>query len=599
MGGEPDDDRALFERLMGAVPAAGMRPAAPADAQPEDDAALFGRLMGSAPQAGAQPAPAGARAALFPRTRAALTGMGDILHGGAQALAHALPTGAVEAVNRATAAVNEAPVIGPVTRALGMTPATPADLDQRVRTREQAYQAERAAGGRTGTDWWRMAGQVPAGMAATAALPAPASLPGAIGLGAASGAVQGALQPVTEGDDFGAAKRSQIGAGTVAGAAGGAGGYALGRMIAPRPSPEVRTLREAGVEMTPGQMAGGWAQRAEDRAASIPVLGDRIRAAQRNALESFNRAAANDVLAPIGQRLDRNAPVGRALVDDVEQRISAAYDAAVARARPFGRDAQFDQEILAAAQRNLLNGREADEVAQLMRRHVMPLLQGSQIDGAAYQTAKSELSRLAREYGGSAEPVSRRIGATFGDARRALQDLLARTNPDIAPELQAADAAFARFIRLQNAAGRVGATEGVFTPAQFSGAVRQSDRSLRHGAYARGDALMQDLSDAARSVLPQTVPNSGTTDRALWAMMALNGGAGLGAVNPLAAAAGTAAYGAYTRPAAPLMNWLMARNPSAAGGLLGDAVAGSGGAVAVPLGSLLLSPPDPRAQQIR
>ena len=36
---------------------------------------------------------------------------------------------------------------------------------------------------------------------------------------------------------------------------------------------------------------------------------------------------------------------------------------------------------------------------------------------------------------------------------------------------------------------------------------------MRNNAYAQGKALMQDLSDPAKSVMPSGVPNSGTADR--------------------------------------------------------------------------------------
>ena len=63
-------------------------------------------------------------------------GFTDPIHGGAQLLANALPSGVTNAVNDATAWVNRQPVIGPVTRALGMTPATPEQINQGVTQRE-------------------------------------------------------------------------------------------------------------------------------------------------------------------------------------------------------------------------------------------------------------------------------------------------------------------------------------------------------------------------------------------------------------------------------------------------------------------------------
>lgn len=73
---------------------------------------------------------------------------------------------------------------------------------------------------------------------------------------------------------------------------------------------------------------------------------------------------------------------------------------------------------------------------------------------------------------------------------------------------------------------------------------------------------MQDLSDAGKAVLPESVPNSGTTDRA---KMIELGGALLGghvAGIPPAALAGTAAAaGIYTRPGQALARSLLAGSP--------------------------------------
>ena len=65
--------------------------------------------------------------------------------------------------------------------------------------------------------------------------------------------------------------------------------------------------------------------------------------------------------------------------------------------------------------------------------------------------------------------------------------------PEAAAELQAANTAWANFVRIQDAASRIGAKDGIFTPAQLTAAVRAKDGSGRKAAFARGDALMQDL----------------------------------------------------------------------------------------------------------
>lgn len=514
----------------------------------------------------------------------ALMGATDPLYGGAQAMAHAFPGFA------------ESGLVRRMGDMLGMgEPNTPAMMDAKVRQREAEYQAQRQAGGQTGPDWARMGGGVAATVPLALATPAGGGLLGSVLGGAATGAAAGALSPVTESEDFGRAKLGQVLAGGATGAVTGPIAHMIGRAIAPKPSEAVRTLNRAGVDMTPGQVMGGAAQRMEDAATSIPLAGDMIARAQRRSLESFNRATANRVLEPLGETVDRAAPVGRELVAAVESRIGRAYDQALAKARPFGPDQQFATDVAAAGQRFLTPQARQTFIATMRDRVVSRLGQGP-IDGATFKAVDSELGAMARPYMSAASPSEREIGQAVMAVRDVLRDLMGRQNPQAAAPLRAADAAFARFVRMQGAAGMQGATEGVFSPAQLSAAVRSADRTVRHGAFARGDALMQELSDAGKAVLPSKVPDSGTARRLLTSGGIL-GGAGYYSGHPwitagaagLTAAGTAAAYSPWARMAA---RGLLAREVSRREGLLGDLVARSGGVAAAPLGALLLSPPE-------
>lgn len=558
----------------------------------------------SAPMAQPAPSPNVAPASRMDRF---LTGAGDMLHGGAQALVNALPTGAVEAVNDATAWVNRQPVIGPVTQALGMTPATPQQVNQNVQQREADYQASMRAAGNdpNATDWYRVGGNVAASVPLAAAGPAPASLRGAIGLGAAQGAAMNAATPVTDpAADFWDEKARQAGLGAVTGGVGGAAAYGLGRLLtgSQSASPQVRALNDAGVEMTPGQIRGGATQRWEDRLSSVPFLGDQVRTAQRRGMESFNRATANEVLAPLRQSVDRAAPVGRELVDDVYQRIGQTYDEVLGRVRPFRADAQFAQDLEGAVGRFLTPDSRA-QFQGFVRNNIISRLQNGELDGRTFKTIEEELGRAFRTYRASGAPADREFATAALDVQRAFRELLARSNPAEAPQIRAANEAFARFVRMEDAAGRRGAVEGVFSPAQLDAAVRASDRSPRHGQYARGQALMQELSDSARAVLPSTVPNSGTPERMMLAQLLSGGalGAGVGATGagmvPAAIAGGVGAgvYSDMGRRA--IQAALLAQRPGAVQAA-GNALVPAGAPVAVPLGAMLLSPPD-RLEQRR
>jgi hypothetical protein len=186
--------------------------------------------------------------------------------------------------------------------------------------------------------------------------------------------------------------------------------------------------------------------------------------------------------------------------------------------------------------------------------------------GENFKTAESELGRQARSFSNSPVASDRQIGQAFTALQGHMRDLLMRSNPDRATELRAANEAFANALRVEGAAGKSGTDQGVFTPAQLLQSVRQLDPTLRKGAYARGDALMQDLADAGKSVLGNRVPDSGTPLRS--AVMAAPALAGLYALNPAAAvgttAAGAGLMGAYSRPGVSLLARILAeRGPLA------------------------------------
>lgn len=503
-------------------------------------------------------------------------GVGDVVQGGAQLLTHALPSGVVGAVNDATAWVNRQPVIGPATQALGIVPATPAQLDEQTKQRETDYQAER---GDAGLDWGRMAGNVVGGLPAAALVPAGGGLAGAVAGGAAMGAGSAATQPVTEGDYWGA-KRNQLMEGGLAGAVTGPVGFVAGRAIAPQIAPNVRTLADAGTKMTPGQIIGGGTQRVEDALTSLPMVGDMVRSAQRTSLESFNRAAVNRALEPIGETVGAATTAGHDLVEEMTTKISKAYDTAIAKAKPFGPDQAFADDIKTVGQQ-FLTPETAASFEKAIRDKVMSRFDGSNtINGETYQTVKSELSRLTSRYSGSPSAADRELGDAFLGVQKSLQGLLARTNPQIAEELAAADRAYANSVRVSGAASRVGATEGVFTAPQLSSAVRGADKSLRHNAYARGNALMQDLSDAGRDVLPSKVPDSGTPTRIALNAGALGAGAtgaAAGLLSPWVIAGGAGLAGAYSPMGqAVIRAALLARRPDLVN-RLGRGLAGSGG----------------------
>lgn len=171
-------------------------------------AAEIQRMRGVTP---AQAAPATTQEPLS-RLEKFSKGITDPIAGGAQLLTNMLPKSVVDAGNAANNWLADK---------TGLVARLPeGGVDQQVREQEAAYEARRKAQGESGFDAYRMLGNIasPANLALAARIPAAATAAGRIGLGAASGALGGALAPVTEGN-FGDEKLKQVGTGAAVGGA--------------------------------------------------------------------------------------------------------------------------------------------------------------------------------------------------------------------------------------------------------------------------------------------------------------------------------------------------------------------------------------------
>lgn len=139
-----------------------------------------------------------------------------------------------------------------------------------------------------------------------------------------------------------------------------------------------------------------------------------------------------------------------------------------------------------------------------------------------------------------------------------MRRMLVRSNPNQAQELGALNTAWANFKRVQRAAAGVGAEDGMFSPAQLQSAVKALDRSKDKGQFARGNALMQDLSDPAKAILGSKVPDSGTPGRLAAGGLTFLDPTGIA---PWAMGAGAAAY---LRPSQNALTYLMTQRPQMA-----------------------------------
>ena len=390
-----------------------------------------------------------------------------------------------------------------------------------------------------------MGASTPAALGA-AAKSAP-SLAAAVGKGAALGAAQGALYSGTQqeaGKELDAAKEGAL-YGGIAGAAFPVVGRALKSAISPAASTnaELKALTDMGVEPTIGQALGGLANKIEQKAQSIPLVGDKISSQRAAAREQFNTGVINEVLKPIGATVKG---AGQEAVKEAGDQISAAYNNALGKINGVMFDDTFNASL--GDLRNMASNLTPDNARRFEKILSDEVLNRQSPAGGmlpeTYKKADSVLGKLASKYQSSGNASESEFGDAVKQLQALLKDQMFRSNPDVAGELKAADTAYAMLTRIEDAAGRAVNNDGIFTPAQLNAAIKSADKSARKRAVARGDALLQDIGRAGQNVLAETVPNSGTVDRG--AQIATGA---LGMANPIVTGAALGAgYGAYTRP---------------------------------------------------
>lgn len=283
-------------------------------------------------------------------------------------------------------------------------------------------------------------------------------------------------------------------------------------------SPQVQKLLQADVVPTIGQSAGGMVKKAEDALTSLPLVGSFIDSARGRAVSDLNRAA-------IQQAAPEVRAIGREGITEAHQSLSDQYKAVL---NQFTNGIKPDQQFMQAAQSIpkdptlMLSGEQRKWINKYLYNTISTHTPGnSALTGEMAKKIDSELGAKASSLLRSSQTSEREVGQALQRVQGEFRGLIERNapTPEVNAALQDLNSRWANLVRVEGAGAKSGASEGVFTAAQLSQAVREADKSVRKNAYARGAARMQDLSDAAKSVLGPGLPNSGTTDRALMATL--------------------------------------------------------------------------------
>lgn len=439
-------------------------------------------------------------------------------------------------------------------------------VDQAVQANDQM----RANNTRTG---FQLAGNI------AATLPLSRLPGGAFTQGAAGGALL-SNEDTLGGVAKDAALGGIIGSGVNAGLRGAAA------IAAPVVSPALRTLVDAGVRVTPGQIArsygtrfGNAAANIEDAATSLPILGTTVRNAREASQADFGRAAINRSLEPINATLPDNV-TGREAIRHAGDRLSQAYNDVTPNLTATG-----DDEFVAA-----LNGihEQAATMAPDRQQQFNRILGtlgrfwdgGQTISGEAFKNIETRLGQRIQRYAQSTDADQRDLADALRETQQAVRDLAARQNPREAERITNINRGWASLAQVEKAAGT---SRAEITPAGYSQAVKQSSATVRRRGYARGQALNQDLADAGSEVLPSRLANSGTADRVgLLTLGALGGraltgdGMALGALGAIGAGSV-----AYTQPAQALARAALTRGQNVSPELARLLQYGAAGAPAV------------------
>jgi len=348
---------------------------------------------------------------------------------------------------------------------------------------------------------------------------------------------------------------------------GGVAGRLATKGIASAVSPNpgnLGPLYQAGVLPTIGQRAasgGSFPGRAvnaiEESLQSLPVVGSMVKGARDQANEQAERGAFNSALSEINDRLPADMSVGTSAHGYMQNAFKKAYDDARS-GMVFVPDQQYQADrdaFMGKLGNGVLSADQAGRVSNILDNAVTSRLQAGRgsLSGDAYKAAASDISDAARKLSASDPLVSDALnnyGAIFDSAARR------NSAPESVAKLDAADAGYAKAVRIEQAAAARGGDTGRFTANQFDRSVQQATGGVRSRAYLRGDALMQDYADAWKSMRDR-LPNSGTTDRLLATQAATGAAGGVAGMSGLLSLPMALKGAAVTLPYAPGARTLM------------------------------------------
>lgn len=358
----------------------------------------------------------------------------------------------------------------------------------------------------------------------------------------------------------GAVTSGLVGAGT--GVIGQRALDAVSSRIAGQGGGAARRLSRAGVDLTPGQMVaetpvvGQFIRNLEDVAGGFNPLMAGVRNRQN---QQVVRAAGNEALAPIGETLPKDARTGYQVAQRVSKVLGDRYDQ-VTSGISARVDPQFTQDFsgLMARAGTVLDDSNLGRLERILRDKVYGEIDGNgTLSGDNFKRIETALRQQSER---ASRPTStladNDLAEMIDESRDVVRDLIARQYPAAADEIQNLNRGWANYKRIERAVtGSAGfSREGTPTPGELSQTVANMSSNSQ---IANERALLQGLATDARTILPSTVPDSGTAQKTVLAASAGALGTGaVAAINPTLATLIATGAVVYSRPGISFLNAL-------------------------------------------
>lgn len=432
---------------------------------------------------------------------------------------------------------------------------------------EKDYQKERALSGEEGFDWGRLGGNIlnPLNIAiggSSAAINAPRYAQAIV-----AGAGAGAVSP-TSSDDFAKEKATQVATGAVLGPVGEKVASGVGRVMSPLISKSEQTMRDLGVQLTPGESLGGRFKTMEEFAQNLPLIGSSIQNARQKSLYDFNKGIINKPLAKldgIDPSVSTKLPddvIGRDAVDFTAEQIDKAYTTVLSNPS-FGLavNAPVKNNIRGAAYSTRLSPNLRQELDGELNTWIFSRLpNNAKADGQSYKGIESDLRKRAFSLMNSQTDMDRSKGEALYEAYKAMRKEVYQQNPQSAKTLRKVDSAYSELSIIDTASANLNSKNGVFTPNAYQSAVKQNDKTRGKKLFSRGRATGSREADSAIEILGDE------SNDVIQGRLALQIGNLTGVVAGLSdpVSAGTVAatlYGAYSPLGRKAIDTIIAKRP--------------------------------------